>query len=397
MPDSISSPLGRPRRVTVLGSTGSIGRAACDVIARMPGRLELFALAAGSNVELLAEQVRILRPRVVALARADLETELRSRLGAGWSGALLFGPTAAESVAAMEEADVVLNGLVGAAGLRPTWRALRAGRTIALANKESLVIAGEFLADEARRGGARLLPVDSEHNAIFQALGEHDPSWIRRLILTASGGPLRERDAATLGSVTPAEALKHPTWSMGPRITIDSATLLNKGFEVIEAHWLFSVPPERIEVWIHPQSIVHGLVEWVDGSTTAVLSSPDMRIPIQNALCYPERLDGPVPACDLTVRGRLDFARPEPARYPCLALARRALAAGGTAAAALNAADEVLVAAFLDGRIAFPRIAEGLERVLDLGSAVTGHDLDAVLEADRWARAQAESIVSAWG
>jgi 1-deoxy-D-xylulose-5-phosphate reductoisomerase len=397
MADPISSASGRPRRVTVLGSTGSIGRAACDVIARLPGQLEVFALAAGSNVELLAEQVHAFRPRVVALGRADLETELRARIGAGWSGALLFGSAGVENVAAMEEADVVLNGLVGAAGLRPTWRALMAGRAVALANKESLVIAGEFLAAEARRRGASFFPVDSEHNALFQALNGQGPEVVRRLILTASGGPLRERDPATLGSVTPADALRHPTWSMGPRITIDSATLLNKGFEVIEAHWLFDVPPERIEVWIHPQSVVHGLVEWIDGSTTAVLSAPDMRIPIQNALCHPARVQGPVAGCDLTSYGRLDFASPDHQRYPCLTLARRALAEGGTAPAVLNAADEVLVAAFLEERIGFLRIGEGLERVLDRRPGGGGSDLDAVQEADRWARAQAEAVIAAWG
>lgn len=397
MPDPISSVPGRPRRVTVLGSTGSIGRAACDVIARLPDRLEVFALAAGSNVDLLAEQVHAFHPRVVALGRADLETELRARIGAGWSGALLFGPSGVESVAAMEEADIVLNGLVGAAGLRPTWRALHAGRAVALANKESLVIAGEFLSAEARRRGVSLLPVDSEHNAIFQALGGQGPEAVRRLILTASGGPLRDRDPATLAAVTPAEALRHPTWSMGPRITVDSATLLNKGFEVIEAHWLFAVPPERIEVWIHPQSVVHGLVEWIDGSTTAVLSVPDMRIPIQNAICHPERLAGPLPGCDLTSYGRLDFARPDPGRYPCFALARRALDEGGTAPAVLNAADEVLVAAFLEGRIGFLRIGEGLERVLDRRVSGGRIDIEAVQEADQWARTQAEAVVAAWG
>jgi 1-deoxy-D-xylulose-5-phosphate reductoisomerase len=208
---------------------------------------------------------------------------------------------------------------------------------------------------------------------------------------------LRDRDPATLGSVTPADALRHPTWAMGPRITVDSATLLNKGFEVIEARWLFAVAPEQIDVWIHPQSVVHGLVEWIDGSTTAVLSVPDMRIPIQNALCHPVRVPGPVAGCDLTSYGRLDFTLPDPGRYPCLALARRALTEGGTAPAVLNAADEVLVAAFLEGRIGFLRIGEGLERVLDRRPDRHGNDLDAVQEADRWARAQAETVITAWG
>jgi len=390
-----NDPPRHPRRVTVLGSTGSIGRAALDVIARLPDRLEVFGLAAGTRTAELAEQVRRLRPRAVALGRAGLEAEFRDALGAGWNGALYFGPEGVEALAGLAEADMVLNGLVGAAGMGPTWRALRAGKPVALANKESLVIAGEFLTAEARRWGGRLLPVDSEHNALFQCLDGQPSRAVGKIILTASGGPFRDRDPATFRSITRAEALRHPTWSMGPRITVDSATLLNKGFEVIEAHWLFDLPSERIEVWVHPQSIVHGLVEWVDGSTAAVLSVPDMRIPIQNALCHPERLDSGLPRCDLPRLGRLDFQPPDPVRFPCLGLARRALMEGGTAPAVLNAADEMLVEAFLQERIPFPGIGEGLERVLDLRPPAAADNLEAVREADQWARIEAARIAGA--
>lgn len=382
-----------PRRVTVLGSTGSIGRAALDVIERLPDRLEVFALAAGARVGELAEQVKRLRPRAVALGRADLEAELRDAIGAGWNGALYFGHEGVEALAGLAEADLVLNGIVGAAGMGPTWRALRAGKGVALANKESLVIAGEFLTAEARRWGGRILPVDSEHNALFQCLDGHSARAVARVILTASGGPFRDRDPATFRGITRDEALRHPTWSMGPRITVDSATLLNKGFEVIEARWLFDLPAERIEVWVHPQSIVHGLVEWVDGSTSAVLSMPDMRIPIQNALCHPERLETGLPRCDLALLGRLDFGPPDPVRFPCLGLARRALAEGGTAPAVLNAADELLVEAFLREQITFPGIGEGLERVLDRRPPMAADNLEAVREADRWARVEAARVV----
>lgn len=383
----------RPRRVTVLGSTGSIGRAACEVISGLNDRFEVFGLAAGSQVALLAEQVLRHQPAVVSLADPGREDELRIRLAGRWNGALLLGPEGAATLAGCAEADVVLNGLVGAAGLKPTWAALRAGKRIALANKESLVIAGEFLTREARRTGGLLLPVDSEHCGVFQCLDGRSPAEIRRIVLTASGGPFLKRPAATFSAITPQEALRHPVWSMGPRITIDSATLLNKGFEVMEAHWLFGVEPAAIEVWIHPQSIVHGLVEWVDGSTTAQLSSPDMRLPIQYALCHPERWPGPLPPVDLTRHGALEFFRADPERYPCLGLARRVLAEEGTAAAVLNAADEVVIHAFLEGKILFTRIHECLARVLDRRPPMPSETLDHLLEADRWARGEAMRVV----
>ncbi len=384
-----------PRRVTVLGSTGSIGRAACDVIAALPDRLHALALAARSRVDLLADQAVAFQPAVVALTDAARAPEFRSMVGDRWRGRLLLGPEGLEEAASLPDADVVLNGLVGASGLKPSWLALKAGRPLALANKESLVVAGEFLMREAERWGGRLLPVDSEHSGLFQCLDGYAAESIARVILTASGGPFRTRSLDTFDAITPEEALQHPTWKMGPRITVDSASLLNKGFEVLEARWLFDLEPARIEVWIHPQSIVHGLVEWVDGSTTAQLSVPDMRIPIQFALCHPHRLPGPTPRCDLAAAGRLDFSTPEPERYPCLGLARRALLEGGSAPAVLNAADEVFVEAFLERRIRFPEISRYLERVLDQRPEAAADSLEAVLEADRWARARAIQVLKA--
>lgn len=383
-----------PRRIAILGSTGSIGTSALDVIDRLPERLSVFALTAGSNSQRLAEQTLAARPRIIGLADRAGETELRSRLAGRWEGEIWIGADAAERIAALAEVDLILNGLVGASGLRPSWNALHAGKPLALANKESLVIAGACLTREARRTGAAILPVDSEHNGLFQLLAGARPDQIGRLILTASGGPFRKREIGTFDSISPAEALAHPTWKMGPRITIDSATLLNKGFEVMEARWLFDLEPDRITVWIHPQSIVHGLVEWVDGSTTAQLSVPDMRIPIQNALCHPERFESGLPRCDLTRLGALEFEPPEPRRYPCLGLAQRASREGMTAPAVLNAADEVLVASFLSGEIHFPQIAECLERVLDERPPSTRDDLETVLEADAWGRQAARAVLA---
>jgi 1-deoxy-D-xylulose-5-phosphate reductoisomerase len=382
----------RPRRVAVLGSTGFIGRAALDVITRQPERLRVFGLAARARVDLLAEQVLRYRPEVVALAEGALGEGLRRKLDGHWRGTLLLGPKGVEELAALAEVDVLMNGLVGAAGLPPTWEALRRGKVVALANKESLVMAGELLMREAEASGGRLLPVDSEHSALFQCL-DGRKEGVARLVLTASGGPFRERPLEEFAAITPEEALKHPTWDMGPRITVDSATLLNKGFEVLEARWLFGVEPSRIHVWIHPQSIVHGLVEWVDGSTTAQLSLPDMRLPIQFALCYPERVAGQVAACDLTGLAPLQFSAPDPRRYPCLEIARQVLAAGGVAPAVLNAADEVAVGAFLEGRIPFPRIAPLLTEVLEACPRVSSPGLDQILEADQWARRQAAAAV----
>ncbi|MCA9754266.1 MAG: 1-deoxy-D-xylulose-5-phosphate reductoisomerase [Candidatus Eisenbacteria bacterium] len=382
-----------PRRVAVLGSTGSIGTSTLDVIERLEGRLTPVALSAGRNVTLLAEQVRRWQPAIAALADPGLAEEFRALVGTEWSGELLLGEDAAERICRDADVDIVLNGCVGAAGLRPSWATIQRKLPLALANKESLVIAGELLTREAMARSAPILPVDSEHNGLFQLLEGSDGEEVSRLILTASGGPFRERDVATFDAIRPEEALRHPTWSMGARITVDSATLLNKGFEVLEARWLFGIPPERIDVWIHPESIVHGFVEWRDGSTTAQLSLPDMRVPIQNALCYPERLESGLPRCDLTQQGALRFFAPEPERFPCLGLAYRALEEGGTAPAVLNAGDEVLVEAFLAGEIRFPQIAECLAEVLDARPDDPVDGLDSLLAADAWARREARSVL----
>lgn len=385
----------RPRRVALLGSTGSIGQAALDVIARLPEKLRVFAIVARSNLDRLIEQTLTHQPAVVGISRSELAGAFRERTSGRWQGELIVGESAPAQVASLAEADVVLNGWVGAAGLLPSRAALRAGKPLALANKESLVIAGGALLRESARSGAPILPVDSEHSGIFQLLLGQDRDAVDRIVLTASGGPFRTRPLTEFSEITPAEALRHPTWAMGPRITVDSATLLNKGFEVLEAHWLFGLPSERIEVWIHPQSIVHGLVEWRDGSTTAQLSVPDMRIPIQIALTHPERPGGTLPRCDLTQVSPLEFGRPDPDRYPCLELARRALAEGATAPAVLNAADEVAVEAFLDARLPFPEIPRVLARLLDERPRESSDELEAVLEADAWARRRTAALLGA--
>lgn len=382
-----------PRRVAILGSTGTIGRQALDVIARLPDRLEVTALAARRSASLLAEQAVRFRPGRIAIGDAARADELRARLAGKWSGEILTGTEGIAEIAGSGGADVVVNALVGTAGLEPSLAALRAGSDLALANKESLVIAGELLRKEADRANARILPIDSEHSGLMQCLaGGRSPDAIERVILTASGGPFRTRAIESLSSVLPAEALRHPTWTMGPRITVDSATLLNKGFEIHEARWLFDLPHDRIDVWIHPQSIVHAIVEFADGSMIAQLSAPDMRLPIQLALCGPDRLATGLPRCDLTQSAPLAFEPVDPRRYPCLAVAREALDAGGTVPAELNAADEVLVEAFLDGRIRFTAIAEHLARIVRDAPRGSADGITEILRADRRARERARSL-----
>ncbi|GAB6875750.1 1-deoxy-D-xylulose-5-phosphate reductoisomerase [Thermaerobacter litoralis] len=386
-------PAGEPTGVVILGSTGSIGRQAVDVIARMPGRLRAVGLAAGRDGERLLEQVRRLRPEVVALE--DPEAGARWRPLLEREGVrVLTGPGSAEALATWPGATRVLSAITGAAGLRPTLAALEAGRDVALANKESLVVAGALVTRTAARRGVRLLPVDSEHSALFQCLQGRSPAEVERLVLTASGGPFRGWSRDRLAGVTPAEAVRHPNWSMGAKISVDSATLMNKGLEVIEAHWLFGLPAPRIAVVVHPQSIVHGLVELVDGATVAVLAHPDMRQPIQYALCYPERGPRLVERLDLAAVGKLTFEEPDTRTFPCLALAYQALEAGGTAPAVLNAANEVAVAAFLEGRLPFPGIAETVAAVLDRHRPRPVARLEDVLEADAWAREEAQARVA---
>ena len=395
------------KRLALLGSTGSIGEQTLSVAEAFPERFRVTALAAGRRVEKLAAQVRRLRPELVAVADAEAAGALRAALGAE-APKIEWGEAGLEAVAT-HDADLVVSALVGAVGLRPTLAAIRAGRDVALANKEVLVTAGALVLREVRAHGVRLLPVDSEHSAIFQVLAGQRRADLRRIVLTASGGPFRTWTAERIAAATIEQALAHPNWNMGPKITIDSATLMNKGLEVIEARWLFDVPAERIDVVVHPQSVVHSLVEMEDGSWLAQLGVPDMRGPIAVALAWPERLPlldagGPLAdlaQLDLAATGRLDFEAPDPVRFPCLGLAYAALAADEAAPAALNAANEVAVAAFLDGRITFPEIAATNAAVLEAHRARAGgavlRDLGDVVEADAWARARARERLGAGG
>jgi 1-deoxy-D-xylulose-5-phosphate reductoisomerase len=352
--------------VTILGATGSVGRRTLELVAEFPDAFQVEGLAArGSNVDLLRSLILQHRPKAVALLDPAAVDAL-ARVLPSPRPELLAGPDGLIAVAAETDADVVISALVGGAGLLPTMAAIKAGKEVALANKETLVMAGSLMTAAAQATGTVLLPVDSEHNAIFQCLQGHNRSEVRRILLTASGGPFLHRSKEEMATASPAEALKHPTWKMGAKITIDSATLMNKGLEVIEAHWLFGLPPERIQILIHPQSVIHSMVEYVDGSVIAQMGVTDMAIPILYALTYPNRLPCPVPALDLARVGQLTFYEPDLDKFPCPRLARQALAQGGSAPAVLNAANEVAVAAFLDGRIQFgqiaPLIAEALER-----------------------------------
>ncbi|MDA8293929.1 MAG: 1-deoxy-D-xylulose-5-phosphate reductoisomerase [Actinomycetota bacterium] len=381
--------------VSVVGSTGSIGRQAIEVVEAQPDRFDVVALAALRSTDLLADQARRLRPQVVAVGDAALAPALARSLPRGTE--LVAGPDGLVEVATV--ADVAVNGVVGFAGLPVTLAALRAGRRLALANKESIIAGGPVVRAARRTPGAELVPVDSEHCAVHQCLRAGAPDEVARLLLTASGGPFRGRDAAQLASVTVADALAHPTWAMGPKITVDSSTLMNKGLEVIEAHELFDVPFEAIDVVVHPQSIVHSMVEFRDGAVVAQLSQPDMRLPIGYALGFPDRLSTPFGPIDWTSLARLDFAEPDRATFRCLDLAYRAGREGDLAPAWLNAANEVAVAAFLDGAIAWSAIADVVEEVLD-GYDVppvgpVGRTVDDVLEADGAARRLAEQAVAA--
>jgi 1-deoxy-D-xylulose-5-phosphate reductoisomerase len=374
------------KRLLILGATGSIGRQALEIVAASQ-ELQVVGLAAGSSWEALLEQARRHGVPVVALADAGAAERARS----AWEGRVLAGEEGVRELIAASGADLVLNGMVGAAGLGPTVVALSEGIDLALANKESLVIGGELTMALAEATGARLLPVDSEHSALFQLVGTEPPGTVERLVLTASGGPFRGR--TDLSAVSVEDALAHPTWRMGGRITIDSATLMNKGFEAIEAHHLFGVPYERIEVVVHPQSIVHSLIDLNDGASLAHLGYPDMRVPISYALHYPERADVDVPRLDLAAAGELTFERPDTETFPCLRLAREAGEAGGTAPCVLNAADEVAVAAFLAGRIGFTAIPAAIERVLEEMPARPVTHFDELFAADAEARRLTEEQV----
>jgi 1-deoxy-D-xylulose-5-phosphate reductoisomerase len=386
------------KQITILGSTGSIGTSTLDVIRQHPERFSVFALVAGSNAEALASQIREFRPKVAALATDSSRKRLISILRdsgmpeSEWPQ-LSFGPASRMNVAIAPEVDVVMSSIVGVSGLEATYEAVKRGKIVGLANKEVLVAAGSLVIEAARKHGPdRLLPVDSEHNGAHQCLraGRHEE--VRKLLLTASGGPFRNTPAEALHSVTPQQALKHPTWVMGPRITIDSSTLMNKGFEVIEACWLFDLPPSKVEVVVHPQSKIHAMVEYNDGSVIAQVSATDMRMPIQYALTYPDRWEAPVEPLDWTRMGNWEFFPPDLRKFPLLKLAYQAMEAGGSATATLNAADEIAVEAFLQGEIPYPRIAEVVEETLQQMPLRTPGSIAEVLDIDEQSRKVARSI-----
>jgi 1-deoxy-D-xylulose-5-phosphate reductoisomerase len=384
-----------PRHIAVLGSTGSIGGQTLEVIEAFPDRFCVAALSCARSVEAIVEQARRHRPRLIALADPAAAERARRAL-ADTPIEVVAGLEGVARCAALPEVEVVVAAAAGVVGLGPVWEAVRAGKTVALANKEPLVVAGHLIVEEATRSGARLLPVDSEHSAVFQALLGQERSAVRRVILTASGGAFRDVPMRDLDEVTPEQALSHPTWKMGPKVTVDSATLMNKGLELIEARWLFGLQPEQLDVLMHPESIVHSLVEFVDGSVLAQLARPDMRLPIQFALSFPERLPRREPPVDLAELGALHFAPLSEARWPCVRLAREALSLGGTAPAALNAADEVAVAWFLAGRIKFTQIPRIIEAVLSGHEVGPGGSLEELLAVDGAVRDQLGRDISKW-
>lgn len=371
-------------RLALLGSTGSIGTQTLDVAAQLGDECEVVGLAAGRNVERLAEQIRAVRPKRVSVADDEARRRLRELIGP--TPPVDVGDEGLVAVATMPEAEVVVAAVTGFLGLRPIVAALEAGKRVTPANKEPLVVAGSLITRLAARSGQPLVPIDSEHSAIYQCLRGESGDSVARLILTASGGPFRGKKEAELRAVTVADALRHPTWNMGRKITVDSATMMNKGLEVIEARWLFGLPPERIDVVIHPQSIVHSMVEFVDGSVLAQMDYPDMRTPIQFALTYPRREPSPRRRLDLTEVGELTFQPPDLSAFACLALAYDAARSGGTMPCVMNAANEVAVDRFLDGQLAFLGIAETVARVMERHELVAEPDLEALFAADAWAR-----------
>ena len=381
------------RKIAILGATGSIGKSTLDLVERSPERFEVVAVTAATNAEALANIARRTNAKLAVVADETRLKDLQVLL-AGTSCRAAAGEAALVEAAA-GEAELVIAAIVGCAGLRPVMAAVEAGRVVALANKEALVTAGKLMIDAAAARGATVLPVDSEHNAIFQCLAGSRSEDVSKVILTASGGPFRTATAEFIGSATPAQAVAHPNWSMGEKISVDSATLMNKGLELIEAHYLFGLPSERIDILIHPQSVIHSMVEFVDGSVLAQLGSPDMRIPIAYALAWPERLETPAQRLDLAAIARLDFEPPDVTRFPALRLAREALEAGGAAPIVLNAANEVAVAKFLAGAIRFTDIAAIVEEALDGADFVNPRSIADVLEIDRTTRSRTDSAMKA--
>jgi 1-deoxy-D-xylulose-5-phosphate reductoisomerase len=379
------------KKVAILGCTGSIGKSTLDLIERSPDKFEITALTAAVNVDALADAARRTNARLAVIADESRLRDLEDALqGSGCQAA-----AGADSLvgAATGDSDLVMAAIVGCAGLRPTMAAVEAGKTVALANKEALVTAGDLMTEAAKISGATLLPVDSEHTAIFQSLAGSRIDQVSRIILTASGGPFRTASAEAMRNATPAQAVAHPNWTMGAKISVDSATLMNKGLELIEAHYLFGLPSERIDILVHPQSVIHSLVEFSDGSVLAQLGSPDMRIPIAYALAWPERMPTPAQRLDLAAIARLDFGEPDLERFPALRLSREALEAGGSAPAALNAANEVAVATFLDGKISFPDISKLVDMALQENESPAPRSIEDVFEIDRKVRTEVTAMI----
>lgn len=384
------------KHLALVGSTGSIGQNTLRVVEHFPDRFRIFALAANSSVERLVDQTAAFQPTVVAITDNSKIEEFRKRCREKGIPIpeVVTGEQGLRQITSAREVDIVVSAAVGAAGLSPTYSAVAAGKTVALANKEAMVVGGELLRRTAKKTGASIIPVDSEHCALDQCLRSGRLNEVRRLILTASGGPFRETPVEDFPGISPEAALKHPVWKMGRRITIDSATLMNKGLEVIEARWLFDLPAEKIDIMVHPQSVVHSMVEFVDGSIVAQLGTADMRQPIQYALTYPERLPSPVAALDWTTIPRLDFIPPDRTKFPCISLAYLAMQTGGTAPAVLNAADEIAVQAFLDRKIAFSDIPKLIESTLGAHKTGAADSIESITEADAWARDYARHRLS---
>ncbi|MEE8329411.1 MAG: 1-deoxy-D-xylulose-5-phosphate reductoisomerase [Thermodesulfovibrionia bacterium] len=379
------------KRISILGSTGSIGRSTLEVVGRFPGKFKVLGLAAKKNVQLLENQINTCRPEFVAVADESAGEELKKK---NLPVKVLTGNKGLAEIATLENVEMVVSAIVGSEGLLPTLAAIKAGKNIALASKEALVMAGSIIMDEASKKGVKVIPVDSEHSAIFQCINGRSRNEIRRIILTASGGPFFKKSLAELKTVTPEEALKHPNWLMGEKITIDSATMMNKGLEVIEAYWLFGLPAGRIKVLLHPQSIVHSMVEFIDGSVIAQMSVPDMKGPITYALSYPQRFEHVLPSLDLSRTGELTFEDPDRNKYPSLSLAYDALRTGGTMPAVLNAANEAAVEAFLDKKIPFTGIHAVVADVMAQHRVMDGSSLEDILETSKWSREKAEEAIN---
>ncbi len=378
------------KKISILGSTGSIGRTTLDIVSSFPDRFRVIGLAAKNNIRLLEAQIKACRPEIVAVSDESAGRELKKK---NLPVEILTGEKGLEEIAVFEHVDLVVSAIVGSAALMPTFAAVKAGKNIALASKECIVMAGSIIMAEASKKGIKVIPVDSEHSAIFQCLNGREGHEVRKIILTASGGPFLRKSLSELESVTPEEALKHPNWLMGKKITIDSATLMNKGLEIIEAHWLFGLPAEKIEVLLHPQSIVHSMVEFIDGSVMAQMSVPDMKGPISYALSYPHRFEDVLPSLDLSKIGELTFEKPDMDKHICLSLTYNALKAGGTLPSVLNAANEVAVDAFLGRKISFTQIPAVVSNTMVQHTVSDGKTIKDIINASNWAKEKAERVI----